>query len=146
VFERFGDRARRAVVLAQQEVFQLGHDAIGSEHLLLGQLREPDPLAAATMQSHGMTYHSAVSAIAGVVAPGERDWNTMPPFSPGAVAAIQRCEQVLLDRGDSVVEPEHLLLSVLGQPERAVVALLESFGTDPTMLVAELIGRMNLRS
>ncbi len=142
MFNRLTDDARRAVVLAQQEPFPLGHDAIGCEHLLLGLLREPDPLAAVTLQAHGITYTSAVSAIGRIVAPGERDWNTMPPFSPGAAAALKRTEDGFVEGEERVVGPEHLLLSVLLELEPNAVALVESFGVDAETLRSDLLKRM----
>jgi ATP-dependent Clp protease ATP-binding subunit ClpC len=80
--DRLTKAASLAIAHAQQEVFQFSHDAIGPEHLLLGILYEMDPVAIGALQTHGITYASARTAVAQIVGAGTRDWNTTPPFTP----------------------------------------------------------------
>src|SRR5271165_2223325 len=88
MFERFTDKARRTVVLAQEEARQLRHDHIGTEHLLLGLLRETDGAAATALSSLGISLEAARASVTGLEPPGlARSGETMSghiPFTPQA--------------------------------------------------------------
>lgn len=142
MFGSFSDEARRVVADAQLEVFQLGHDAIGSEHFLLALLRAPDPLAAPALHSHQITYVSAVAALAEIVPPGKRDWNTVPEFTPGAIAVLSSASTAVTQRGEASVRPEHLLLEILAGAETNAVSLFAKLGVEPDTLRNDVLRRM----
>jgi ATP-dependent Clp protease ATP-binding subunit ClpA len=120
VFERFSDRARRAVSLAEREARQLGHPHIGSEHLVLGVLAEGDSQAARALVAHGATLDGARSKVAEAV--GETsDVSGLGElrFTNRATRALERASRLSLRRLDPCVDTEHIILSVLDVEGRA---------------------------
>jgi ATP-dependent Clp protease ATP-binding subunit ClpA len=120
VLERFSDRARRAVSLAEREARQLGHPHIGSEHLVLGVLAEGDSQAARALVAYGATLDGARSKVAEAV--GETsDVSGVDKlgFTDRATRALERASRLSLRRLDPCVDTEHILLSVLDVEGRA---------------------------
>jgi hypothetical protein len=117
--ERFSDRARRVVALAQEEAGQLGHPHVGTEHLLLGLVVGGDGPASRALVSAGATPAATRAKVAEAVGragtrePGPR------PFTTRAKRALDRAGRLSLQRRDEQVEPEHVLLSVLDVEGRA---------------------------
>ena len=118
VFERFTERARQVVVLAQDEARALRDDHIGTEHLLLGLMREEPGVAARVLGEAGLDVDVVRDRIRAIV--GERD-DPSPgaiPFSPGAKAALEAALRESLDVGHNFIGTEHILLGILRTPSR----------------------------
>ncbi|GAA4918944.1 ATP-dependent Clp protease ATP-binding subunit ClpC [Stackebrandtia albiflava] len=130
MFETFSDRARRVIVLAQQEARALRHPHIGTGHLLLGLGRENDGVGAYALRSHGLTADRLRAGVVAVVGSG-----TTPPtadlsFTPRAVGALTGAPDRARSLGNPHVATEHLLLSVLGDPESTAVRVVTGAGVD----------------
>ena len=136
MFERFTERARQVVVLAQDEARALRDDHIGTEHLLLGLMREEPGVAARVLGEAGVDVDVVRDRIRAIV--GERD-DASPgaiPFSPGAKAALEAALRESLDVGHNFIGTEHILLGILRNPEPQVSAVLAAAGADVDELVA----------
>jgi ATP-dependent Clp protease ATP-binding subunit ClpC len=133
MFERFTDRARRVVVLAQDEARVLNHNYIGTEHLLLALIGEGDGIAGQALQSLGITQKTArqqVEEIIGRGRPGPRSDHL--PFSPQAKKALELTLREALRLGHNYIGTEHILLGLTDEGEGPVAQVLAGLGTDLT--------------
>ena len=114
MFERFTDRARRVVVFAQEAAKELKQDYIGTEHILLGVLRENEDIAARVLVSMGVTYERAREYAIELVAPVVREEppRTMP-FTPRAKKVLELGSQNSIDQGHDYIGPEHILQGII---------------------------------
>ena len=131
VFERFTDRARRAVVLAQEEARRLDHDYIGTEHLLLGLVGERDGIAAKALGTFEISLDSARARVATLVGRGVAGPVGHIPFRPHAKKALELSLREALSLGHDYIGTEHLLLGLLRDGEGTGVEVLRSMGADP---------------
>jgi ATP-dependent Clp protease ATP-binding subunit ClpA len=129
VFDRFSDRARSAVELAELETRRLGHHHIGTEHLLLGLLSEGDSAEAQAMKAAGATLDGAREKVAEAVGMNLDPYEGAPIFTARAKRAIERASRFSLQRLDERVETEHLLLGVL-DVEGTACQVLRGLGVD----------------
>jgi ATP-dependent Clp protease ATP-binding subunit ClpA len=136
VFERFTERARQAVVLAQDEARTLRHNHIGTEHLLLGLMREEPGVAARVLHESGMDLHAVRDQVRAVVGEVDSPSPGPIPFTPGAKAALEAGLRESLDVGHSFIGTEHILLGILRMPEQHIVEILTRGGVDVGELVA----------
>jgi ATP-dependent Clp protease ATP-binding subunit ClpC len=113
VFERFTDRARRVVVLAQESARHLNHDYIGAEHLLIGLIHEGEGLAAQALKRHGMTHAGLLAQVAEDSPPGDKPVSGHVPFTPKAKKLMELALREALQLGHNYIGTEHLLLGVL---------------------------------
>ena len=120
MFERFTDKARRTVVLAQEEARQLRHDHIGTEHLLLGLLRESDGAAASALSSLGISLAAARERVAAAEprGPGRSDEMVSGhiPFTPQAKRALELALREALQLGHDYIGTGHILLGIVHDP------------------------------
>jgi Clp amino terminal domain, pathogenicity island component len=127
MFERFTDRARRSVVLAQEEARLLNHDHIGTEHLLLGLIREGEGVAAQAMDSLGISLEPVRAQVSAFVGPGGAAQGGHVPFTPRAKKVLELSLREALQLGHDYIGTEHILLGVIREGEgvapRALVAL-----------------------
>src|SRR5919204_5691725 len=130
VFERFTERARQVVVLAQDEARTLRHDHIGPEHLLLGLMREEPGVAARVLHEAGLELHAVRDQVRAVVGEGDAPSLGPIPFTPGAKAALEAGLRASLDVGHNFIGTEHILLGILREPEPQVVEVLTRTGAD----------------
>lgn len=140
MFERFTDRGRRVLVLAQEEVRLLDHDAITTEHLLLGLIGERESVAARSLASVGVTIDAARARVQEVIPPSGRDLSSPPPFSQGARQALELALREALALGHDHIGTEHLLLGVVREGGGACDVLV-GLGVDPARLRQEVISR-----
>ena len=131
VFERFTDRARRVVVRAQEEARTLNHDFIGTEHILLGLVREGQGVAAKALESLGISLETVRQRVEDAVPPGQVD--SRPghiPFTPRAkkVLELSLSEAKLL--GHRYIGTEHILLGLLREGEGVAAQVLAALGAD----------------
>jgi ATP-dependent Clp protease ATP-binding subunit ClpC len=121
VFERFTERARLVVVLAQEEARALGHHHIGTEHLLLGLLREEEGVAARVLGSLDITVERARDHVGvQVVAPGTRPAGGQVPFTPRAKKVLELALRESLSLGNNYIGTEHLLLGLIHESDGGV--------------------------
>jgi ATP-dependent Clp protease ATP-binding subunit ClpC len=131
VFERFTERARHVLVLAQEEARLLDHNFIGTEHLLLGLLREGEAVAAKALESLGVTLPVARARVAEVVGPDLSEHVGSPPFTPRAKKVLECSMREALQLGHSYIGTEHLLLGVVREGEGVAAQVLITLGAEP---------------
>jgi ATP-dependent Clp protease ATP-binding subunit ClpC len=135
MFERFTNQSRRAVVLAQEEARELHHTYIGTEHLLLGMLREGTGSAARALASMNVTLDAARQAVEASVGRGQsRQPSGHIPFTPRAKKALELALRESLRLGQNYIGTGHLLLSLTEQPDDAAIRILGRLHADVTDL------------
>jgi ATP-dependent Clp protease ATP-binding subunit ClpA len=128
MFERFTERARQVVVFAHDEARAFEHDYIGSEHILLGLLREEDSLAARILDSREITLAAVHAQVVRLVGRGTEVSPGQLPFTPRAKRALELALRESLSLGHGRVGPEHLLLGLLRVEEGLAARILDSLG------------------
>jgi hypothetical protein len=118
MFERFTERARQVVVLAREEAPVLRHDYIGTEHILLGLLREEDGLAARVLTGLGLTVDRARGEVVRIVGAGQEVTSGQIPFTPRAKKVLELALREALSLGHEYIGTEHILLGLLREDER----------------------------
>ncbi|HEY2313010.1 MAG TPA: Clp protease N-terminal domain-containing protein, partial [Streptosporangiaceae bacterium] len=113
MFERFTDRARRVVVLAQEESQRLSHNYIGTEHLLLGLLAEQEGVAARALESLNVTLTAAREQVEEIIGPGQQQPHGHIPFTPRAKKILELSLREALTMGSEVIDTQHLLLGLI---------------------------------
>ncbi len=127
MFERFTDRARRVLVLAQEEARLLGHGYIGTEHLVLAMAHEGEGVAAKALDAHGLTLAVLRAKVEGATPRGTGPETWSPPFTPRSKAVLDLSLREALQLGHNYIGTEHLLLGLVREGEgvaaQAIVAL-----------------------
>jgi ATP-dependent Clp protease ATP-binding subunit ClpC len=140
VFERFTERARQVVVLAQDEARSLNHDYIGTEHILLGLLREEQGLAARVLSSLDITVEGARAQVAGVVGQGDEPATAEQiPFTPRAKKVIELAWREALSLGHNDIRTEHILLGLARENEGVAARILLDFDADAEKIRNEVM-------
>ena len=130
MFERFTDRARRVVVLAQEEARLLNHNFIGTEHVLLGMIHEGEGIAAQVLESAGISLEAARAKVAAIVGPGSSSPSGHIPFTPRAKKVLEMALREAIHLGDNFIGTEHLLLGLLREGQGVAVEVLQNSGAD----------------
>lgn len=117
MFERFTERARQVIVLAQQEARGLQHNYIGTEHLLLGLVREEDGAAARALRNCGVTAESVAHALATIAGQGAGAPEGQIPFTPRCRKVLELSLREALSLGHNYIGTEHILLGLLRENE-----------------------------
>ena len=138
MFERFTDRARRVVVLAQEESRLLGHNYIGTEHLLLGLLAEREGVAARALESLDITLDAAREQVREIIGPGPQEVRGHIPFTPRAKKILELSLREALKLGSEVISTEHLLLGLVDEGAGVGAQILERLGA-PAPAVREAV-------
>jgi len=138
MFERFTDRARRVVVLAQEESRLLGHNYIGTEHLLLGLLAEREGVAARALQSLDITLDAAREQVKEIIGPGAQEPRGHIPFTPRAKKILELSLREALKLGGEVISTEHLLLGLIDEGAGVGAQILDRLGA-PAPAVREAV-------
>jgi ATP-dependent Clp protease ATP-binding subunit ClpA len=128
VFELFTDRARRVVVLAQEEARNLDHDYIGTEHLLLGLLVQSDGIAVAALASQGVSREVARERVAEIVGRGKGTRAGHIPFTKRAKNVLEGSLREARTLGDDAIDTQHILLGILDAPDCVACQVVESIG------------------
>jgi ATP-dependent Clp protease ATP-binding subunit ClpA len=126
MFERFTEPARQVVVLAQDEARTLRHNYIGTEHLLLGLLRE-DGAAARALDEVDVTFEEVQAQVARIIGQGDEVTTGQIPFTPRAKKVLELSLREALDSGDNYIGPEHILLGLLREGEGVAARILMDF-------------------
>jgi ATP-dependent Clp protease ATP-binding subunit ClpA len=130
MFERFTDQARRAVVLAQEEARIFNHNYIGTEHLLLGVLREGEGTAAQALGSMGITAEAARSVVEARVGRGRAQPTGHIPFTPAVKKSLEGSLTEAVGLGQDYIGTGHVLLALIRTGEGEAVETLVSLGVD----------------
>ena len=128
MFERFTERARQVVVLAQDEARALKHNYIGTEHILLGLLREEEGLAARVLESLDITVEEVRAQVARIVGQGDEVTTGQIPFTPRAKKVLELALREALSLGHNYIGTEHILLGVVREGEGVAASILAGFG------------------
>jgi ATP-dependent Clp protease ATP-binding subunit ClpC len=128
LFERFTDRARQVVVLAQEEARALDHDDIGTEHLLLGLLREGNGLAVRALEALGISQDTVRQRVEELAGRGQQASSGHIPFRPEAKTVLRLALQESKDLGHHYIGTEHILLGLLREGDGVAARLLTELG------------------
>src|SRR5213592_4350224 len=142
MFERFTDKARQVVVLAQEEARLMRHGHVGTEHLLVALARVDDEVASPMLADHGLTAEKARAEVVAIIGVGNTEPGGQLPFTPAAHDAIEATLRESLELGHDHVAPAHLLLGVLRQRDGVARRVLAAAGAHPTEARAELERRL----
>jgi hypothetical protein len=141
VYERFTERARQVVVLAQEEARGLRHNYIATEHILLGLLREEQGLAARVLRSHDVTVEGVRSQVVRIVGPGEEPISGQIPFTPQTKKVMETAQREALSLDHDYIATEHILLGLLRDDDGVAVRILLDCDIDLLDFRDELIVR-----
>jgi ATP-dependent Clp protease ATP-binding subunit ClpC len=130
VFERFTDRARRVVVLAQDEARMLRHNYIGTEHILLGLIHEGDGIAARALDAMNISPGQVRSAIQQIIGEGHSAPTGHIPFTPRAKKVLELSLREALQLGHNYIGTEHILLGLVREGEGVAAQVLERYGAN----------------
>ena len=130
MFERFTDRARRVVVLAQEEARLLNHNYIGTEHILLGLIHEGGGVAARGLQGFGIRLDSVRSQVVETIGQGHQSPSGHIPFTPRAKKVLELSLREALQLGHNYIGTEHILLGLIREGDGVVAQVLEKLGAD----------------
>jgi ATP-dependent Clp protease ATP-binding subunit ClpA len=142
MFERFTDRARRVVVLAQEEARLLNHNYIGTEHILLGLLHEGDGVAAKALATMGISLESVRSQVEQIIGTGGSSPSGHIPFTPRSKKVLELALREALQLGHNYIGTEHILLGLIREGEGVACQVLSVLGADLTrtrMAVVKLL-------
>jgi ATP-dependent Clp protease ATP-binding subunit ClpA len=140
MFERFTDRARRVVVLAQEEARLLNHDYIGTEHLLLGLVHERPGVAAKALESLGISLEAVRAQVEEVIGQGQGAPTGHIPFTPRAKKVLELSLREALNLGHNYIGTEHILLGLVREGEGVAAQVLVRLGADLPRVRQQVIG------
>ena len=130
MFERFTDRARRVVVLAQEEARLLNHNYIGTEHILLGLIHEGEGVAAKALESLGISLEAVRSQVEEIIGQGGSSPSGHIPFTPRAKKVLELSLREALQLGHNYIGTEHILLGLIREGEGVAAQVLVKLGAD----------------
>src|SRR5690625_5172631 len=130
MFERFTDRARRVVVLAQEEARLLNHNYIGTEHILLGLIHEGDGVAAKALESLGISLDAVREQVQEIIGTGQQAPSGHIPFTPRAKKVLEFSLREALQLGHNYIGTEHILLGLIREGEGVAAQVLVKLGAD----------------
>ena len=130
MFERFTDRARRVVVLAQEEARLLNHNYIGTEHILLGLIHEGEGVAARALESMSISLESVRFQVVEIIGQGSEAPSGHIPFTPRAKKVLELSLREALQLGHNYIGTEHILLGLIREGEGVAAQVLQQLGAD----------------
>jgi ATP-dependent Clp protease ATP-binding subunit ClpA len=139
MFERFTDRARRVVVLAQEEARLLNHNYIGTEHILLGLVHEGDGVAAQALASLGVTLDGVRQQVEEIIGRGGSPPSEHIPFTPRAKKVLELSLREAIQLGHNDIGTEHILLGILREGEGVACQVLVKLGTSLPKVRAQVL-------
>ena len=139
MFEKFTDKARRVVVLAQEEAKLLNHNYIGTEHILLGLIHEGEGVAAKALESLGINLDSVRQQVQEIIGQGQQAPAGHIPFTPRAKKVLELSLREALQLGHSYIGTEHLLLGLIREGEGVAAQVLTKLGADTNRVRQQVI-------
>src|SRR3546814_121248 len=139
MFERFTDRARRVVVLAQEEARMLSHNYIGTEHILLGLIHEGEGVAAKALESLGISLEAVRAQVEEIIGQGQQAPSGHIPFTPRAKKVLELSLREALQLGHNYIGTEHILLGLIREGEGVAAQVLVKLGADLSRVRQQVI-------
>ena len=139
MFERFTDRARRVVVLAQEEARALNHNYIGTEHILLGLIQEGEGVAAKALESMGISLDAVRTEVKEIIGSGGHPPSGYIPFTPRAKKVLELALREALQLGHKYIGTEHILLGLIREGEGVAAQVLVKLGADLSRVRQQVI-------
>jgi ATP-dependent Clp protease ATP-binding subunit ClpC len=139
MFERFTERARRVIILAQEEAKRLNHSAVGTEHILLGIIREGEGVASKVLESLTISPDRVRAEIEGAIGRGERAPHEEVAFTPRAKKVLELALDEARRLGHNYIGTEHLLLGLIREGEGVAARVLEAMGADLDRVRAQVV-------
>src|SRR6266542_3125344 len=139
MFERFTDRARRVVVLAQEEARLLNHNYIGTEHILLGLIHEGEGVAAKALESLGISLEAVRAQVEEIIGHGGSAPSGHIPFTPRAKKVLELSLREALQLGHNYIDTEHILLGLIREGEGVAAQVLVKLGADLSRVRQQVI-------
>jgi ATP-dependent Clp protease ATP-binding subunit ClpC len=139
LFERFTDRARRVVVLAQEEARLLNHNYIGTEHILLGLIHEGEGVAAKALESLGISLEAVRQQVEEIIGQGGSSPSGHIPFTPRAKKVLELSLREALQLGHNYIGTEHILLGLIREGEGVAAQVLVKLGADLSRVRQQVI-------
>jgi ATP-dependent Clp protease ATP-binding subunit ClpC len=139
MFERFTDRARRVVVLAQEEARMLNHNYIGTEHILLGLIHEGEGVAAKALESLGISLEAVRAQVEEIIGHGGQAPSGHIPFTPRAKKVLELSLREALQLGHNYIGTEHILLGLIREGEGVAAQVLAKLGADLSRVRQQVI-------
>jgi ATP-dependent Clp protease ATP-binding subunit ClpC len=130
MFERFTERARRTVVLAQEEARMLEHNYIGTEHILLGLIHEGEGVAARALESLGISHEAVRQQVEEIIGRGQQAPTGHIPFTPRAKKVLELSLREALQLGHTYIGTEHILLGLIREGDGVAAQVLVRLGAD----------------
>jgi ATP-dependent Clp protease ATP-binding subunit ClpC len=146
LFERFTDRARRVLVLAQEEARDLNHAFIGTEHILLGLIREGEGVAAKALDALGVTFDVVREKVEEAIGTTTNPSPGSPPFTPRAKKVLELSLREALQLGHSYIGTEHMLLGLVREGDGVAAQVLNDLGADMARVRTQVIQMMSGQS
>jgi ATP-dependent Clp protease ATP-binding subunit ClpA len=140
MFERFTDRARRVVVLAQEEAVRLKHNHLGTEHLLLGLVHEGQGVGAKALESLGIQLEAVRAQVEEIIGQGQRAPTGHIPFTPRAKKVLELSLREAKQLGHDYIGTEHILLGLIREGEGVAAQLLVKLGADLSRTRRQVVG------
>src|ERR1700691_4106036 len=139
MFERFTDRARRVAVLAQEEARILHHDYIGTEHILLGLIREGEGVAAKALESLGISLEAVRQHVGEITGQSQQAPSGHIPFTPRVKKVLELSLREAQQLGHNYIGTEHILLGLIREDDGVAAQVLVKLGADPGRIRQQVI-------
>src|SRR5919199_211556 len=146
MFERFTDRARRVVVLAQEEARMLSHNYIGTEHILLGLIHEGEGVAAKALESLNISLEAVRAQVEEIIGQGQQAPSGHIPFTPRAKKVLELSLREALQLGHNYIGTEHILLGLIREGEGVAAQVLVKLGADLNRVRQQVIQLLSRRT
>jgi ATP-dependent Clp protease ATP-binding subunit ClpA len=144
VFERFTERARLVVVLAQDEARALKHNYIGTEHLLLGVLREDEGVGGRVLDSLDVTLEEVRAQVARIIGEGDEVTTGQIPFTPRSKKVLELALREAVKLGHNHIGTEHILLGIVRENDGVAARILADFDVDADKVRGEILRRLSI--
>ncbi len=138
MYGRFTEKAEKAITHSQESAMQLGHNYVGTEHLLLGLVREGTGIAARVLQSQGVTEEKVIREIEELIGKGEQTGEQPLGFTPRTKRVLELSFKEARRMGQNYIGTEHLILGIMKEGESVAVRILIDLGVDPQKLISEI--------
>ena len=142
MFERYTDRARRVVVLAQEEARMLNHNYIGTEHILLGLIHEGEGVAAKALESLGISLDAVRQQVEEIIGQGQQAPSGHIPFTPRAKKVLDLSRREASQFGHNYIGTEHILLGLIREGDGVAAQVLVKLGADLNRVRQQVIGML----
>jgi len=143
MFERFTDRARRVVVVAQEEARQLNHNYIGTEHILLALIREGEGVAAKALEAMGISLSAVQGLVIEIIGRGQQTPSGHIPFTPRAKKVLELSLREALQLGHNYIGTEHILLGLIREGEGVAANVLIRIGADLNRVREQVVQQLH---